>query len=356
MKPACPRLFEVEALRDGRLTGAERGRFQTHLGVCSVCRHEAQALDALAEQLRSPGSATNADELHVRRERTRLLAAFDASLRPVARSRSKVWLACAALVALSALALTFGLKRLRPAPALPPAPSSVNVHANVTAKWSRQTDNQLETVTLESGTLSIHVDHALSARRLLVILPDGELEDIGTTFSVTAAGAQTTQVTVQEGRVILRLRGKPPLALAAGDSWTPAPQPLATASASAAAHSATPRNARSTASASPSLAPSAPASTTPASTTPASTAEPATEFHDAMLALNGGQNARAASLFGTFLTRHPHDAHAEDAAYLRVLALQRAGDASAMQQAATEYLTHYPNGFRHADVEPLSHK
>jgi TolA-binding protein len=349
MKPTCARLFEAEALRDGRLGGSELVRFQNHLRGCAVCAQETKALQALTEALRSPAGVATTDELHVRRERTRLLAAFDASLMPVARGRSKVWLACAALAVLAVFALALGLRRPRIAPvARVASPSPVNVQANTAAKWSRQSENQRETLTLESGTLAIHIDHTLpSQRRLLVILPDGELEDIGTTFSVTAAAAQTTQVTVQEGRVILRLRGKPALALAAGDSWSLAPEPVAS-TAVPLAPAATPR--------SPKAAPSVPAPPSAlASSAAASASEPATEFHDAMSALNAGNNARASTLFGAFLARYPHDSHAEDAAYLRVLALQRAGSSSAMRQAAAEYLARYPHGFRRADVEPLSH-
>ena len=50
--------------------------------------------------------------------------------------------------------------------------------------------------------------------RLLVILPDGELEDIGTTFTVSAADDQTNRVVVKEGSVLLRvLRRVEPLGL-----------------------------------------------------------------------------------------------------------------------------------------------
>jgi TolA-binding protein len=73
-----------------------------------------------------------------------------------------------------------------------------------------------------------------------------------------------------------------------------------------------------------------------------------------MSAFTGGDNRRASSLFAAFLNQHPRDSRAEDAAYLRVLALQRAGNSSGMKQAAAEYLKRYPHGFRHAEVEPLS--
>jgi len=235
---------------------------------------------------------------------------------------------------------------LRPPRAMPfvsplaRAGDAVDVRPQLDAKWSRLVEGQSDTVTLESGTLSIHVDHAQTPlRHLLVILPDGELEDIGTTFSVTAAAAQTTNVTVRDGRVILRLHGKPALALSAGDSWQPAPPPLP---------SATPVT--------PAPAPKAakPPLSTPALTPSASAPDPAADFHDAVSAFNGGDNGRAVNLLTAFLAHHPRDAHAEDAAYLRVLSLQRAGDANGMKRAAAAYLTQYPRGFRRAEVEPLS--
>jgi TolA-binding protein len=357
VKPACPRLFEAEALRDGRLSGAELARFQAHVEDCAACSRETRALQALAEALRFPTSSADSDELHVRRERTRLLAAFDASLVPdPRRSSAKLWVACVSLAAFGGLALTLALWQSRSASSSSPvatAIDSVKVRADVNAKWSRQTEAQTETVRLESGRLSIHVDHARSPeRRLLVILPDGELEDIGTTFSVTAAAAHTTEVTVHEGRVILRLHDKPALALSAGDSWTPVATPIASAALPNPPSAAIPRSAKPAPSTPPTLAASAAASASTSAFAP--TPDPATDFRDAMSALNSGDNTRAASLFAVFLAHHPRDSHAEDAAYLRVLALQRAGNTSDMKQAASAYLAQYPHGFRHAEVEPLS--
>lgn len=347
MKTSCPRQFEVEALRDGRLTGAELARFQSHLGLCPVCAGEARALQALAASLRSPATLADADELHVRRERTRLLAAFDARLVPASRGQvAKPWLVAAVAVLSTLAALAFVLWPTRSLPTAPVAtksPEPVLIRADSSARWSRRVESQVETVVLESGALSIRVDHAVSQRRLLVILPDGELEDIGTTFSVSAAAGHTTRVTVQDGSVVLRLNGKPPLALGAGDVWTPPP-----ASAAAPIQSA------------PSPVPAAVrAKSTPSGTpvhvdTPTSAPDPSADFRAAMSAFNGGDNPRAAALFTVFLTQHARDSHAEDAAYLRILALERTGNSAATQQAARDYLTRYPRGFRRAEAEALS--
>lgn len=365
VQAACPRLFEVEALRDGRLTGAEVARFQSHVRTCSACAQEMQAIAALGDALRATTPAHEADQLHVRRERTRLLAAFDASLMPAPKSgRSQLGLGAVAGLALVAL-VAFVASLLRPAPPVASARDAVNVQAATTAKWTRRAENQLETITLETGTLSIRVDHQLPHRRLLVRLPDGELEDIGTTFSVTAAAGQTTQVTVQDGSVILRLRNVPALTLRAGDSWVPAtaPEPSATAASQPSALPAPPTHSAKSAPAVAEPAPSnsareafeaAKAAQSSADSAAAGRPDPAADFRAAMSALTNGDNARAAGLFAAFLAQHPRDSRTEDAAYLRVLALQRAGNTSAMNQAATEYLKRYPHGFRHAEVEPLS--
>ena len=57
------------------------------------------------------------------------------------------------------------------------------------------------------------------------MLPDGELEDIGTTFTVSAEDGRTTRVAVQEGSVVLRIHGQPPVAIGPGETWD-GPRPV----------------------------------------------------------------------------------------------------------------------------------
>ena len=389
MKPACPRLFEAEALRDGRLAGAELSNFERHLSVCPHCSREVEALQALGDALRDPAlGPADADELHVRRERTRLLAAFDGALVPPERKYGarNVFLGFAAVAALIVGLFVY----FRPPAGAPDvgANRAVVVHADRDASWSRRVDGSLEKIVLERGALSIRVDPALALdhRRLLVVLPDGELEDIGTTFTVSADAGRTTRVSVQSGSVVLRLRGQPPLALGAGDTWTPsppaapsastctscapaplsAPSPLAAPSASAL--SAAPGRRVPAASSAPSHADtsmfadrggrSSQATPRPRPSASHGASPPeldaARDFRAAMTALDGGDNATAAARFADFLAARPGDARAEDAAYLRVIALQRAGKAGAMKEAAAQYLRRYPQGFRRAEVETLS--
>lgn len=229
-------------MRDGRLAGAERASFERHVTVCPACLHEVQALEALAESLRvrSP-DRTAADELHVRRERTRLLAAFDRALvapeRPRKFRHRLIWPAPVAALVVAVLLVLPSVRR----PAEPRARASrAVVQADSTSVWAERTEGDRENVVLERGALWIHVDHSSGEGRLLVVLPDGELEDIGTTFTVSADDGHTTRVAVQDGHVVLRLRDQAAIALGPGDTWIPDPRPVASASASVAPPSADP--------------------------------------------------------------------------------------------------------------------
>ena len=371
-KPACPRSFEAEAMRDGRLAGAERVSFQRHLDSCPRCSREVGTLQTLAVHLSDAGSEFDADELHVRRERTRLLAAFDAKLAPPERTPpARGWLVSAALASLLLLGLLLFFRARSVAPR--GSADAVVVDADGSASWSRQSEGAVEKIRLEHGALSIRVAHTPGQRRLLVVLPDGELEDIGTTFAVSAEAGRTTRVSVDSGSVVLRIRGQAPLSLRAGDVWNPSPRavvstcpscesagvasstgaPLAPPSAVPAAPLATPLPQRA-----PRVHPAA-ASAEPAASPSGGTASqgpsPSLDFRAATTALDSGDNVAAAARFSAFLSNHPKDARCEDAAYLRVIAWQRAGDAGSMKEAVAQYLRQFPNGFRHAEVAALTH-
>ncbi len=345
---ACPRLFEAEAMRDGRLVGAERTSFERHVALCHACAREVQALEALAAAVRHrPGEKP--DDLHVRRERTRLLAAFDRALvAPERRSapRRLVLPATAAAVLVGLLAV-----HRVPSSAPPARPAGAVIHPDGAALWSERMEGNRERVVLERGALWIHVDHSSGEGRLLVVLPDGELEDTGTTFAVSAEDDHTTRVAVEEGRVVLRLRGRPPLPIGPGETWMPdAPAPVACATVALPPVPVP--------SAQPSLG--APTSRPPRSSAPVASAlpalapDPSADFRSAMDALDRGDNCEAATSFAAFLAKHPRDSRGEDAAYLRVIALQRSGDAGGMKEAAQDYLQRYPAGFRRAEVDRLS--
>lgn len=357
MTSRCPRSFEAEALRDGRLSGPERTSFERHLASCADCSRETRALERLSEALRA-SYPSSTDELHVRRERLRLLAAF--SREPVAPARRPTARrAVLGLGAVAAIAACFALWRLDLASS-PAATSKVIVHSEGAALWSRRTDDGRERIVLERGELRIRVAAAPGQRALVVELPDGELEDTGTTFSVTVEAGRTVRVAVEEGSVLLRLRDRAPVAVGAGQTWTAAPPPATTASA---------RTTERAPSAEPALSaepvePARPAQPPRNAARPEPEPNPdrgsslrdatSDEFRAAVEALGAGKSREAADRFSRFLERHPRDRRAEDAAYLRVLALSQSGDRAAMQSAASDYLRRYPSGFRRTEVEKLA--
>jgi FecR protein len=347
MGDACPRLFEVEALRDGRLGGAQQRNFERHLVACPVCAREAETFDRLGDAARADTDDGRADELRVWRERTRLLAAFDRAL--VSRQRAgsprrRRYLPVAAALAIAGV-MVFGVARrvLEPARV-----ARAEVHAGGSTVWSRRigTGNRDE-IALERGLLWIHVDHSSAGGPLLVVLPDGELEDVGTTFTVSADGGHTTRVAVEQGRVVLRLRGLPAVDIRPGGVWLPAeptaPIPPTTASpapepTTQSDQSPPPRASR------PPRVHSSPAMAVP---------DPLVGFRAAMGALRAGDNRRAATAFASFLVEHPRDPMAEDAAYLRVIALHRIGAGGDVKRAAKDYLQRFPTGFRRSEIENL---
>ena len=330
----CPRTFEAEAARDGRLAGAERASFERHAASCADCAGEVRALEGLGAALRTGGS--EADDLRVRRERTRLLAAFDRSLvAPERRWKLRPWMAAPPVLAAAAALLV----RTPMAPPVASSPGAV-VRAEGTAVWSDRREGGREEVRLDRGALWIHVVPEAEGH-LLVRLPDGELEDTGTTFTVSADGGRTTRVAVEEGRVALRIHGLAEVSLGAGEVWVPA-LPVATDS---------PRP-----SLRPADAPPAPSSSARlASPRVASHAPDASaDFREAMAAFDAGNAREAATRFAAFVARHAGDARAEDAAYLEVIALQRCGDRAGVGSAAADYLRRYPAGFRRSEVEAMS--
>jgi hypothetical protein len=214
------------------------------------------------------------------------------------------------------------------------------------ARWSRVDDGAMTTVRLEDGDARFHVEHAGPARRLVVLVPDGELEDVGTTFFVRVRDGHTLEVRVDEGRVAFRHGSDPSVLLTAGQRWT-AHDPVAVGSPP------------------PIKAPEMPVDVPrPTASSPARTptsvsrhpAEPPIEreLRDAVAALDGGDPGRAAAKLREIIARYPDDARAEDAAYLLVIALQRASDGEGARAAARDYLRRFPDGFRRAAIEPIA--
>lgn len=345
----CARLFEVEALRDGRLGGAERKSVERHLGACTVCAREARSLETLAEAVRRDvHGETGVDELHLWRERNRLLAALDGDL-VSSKGRSAArhllfWPTAVVATVAAIVVLWHGRPAVEPLRA-----SRTSIRADGGTFWSKRTGNgDREEIALERGVLRIHVEHAGGGGGVLVRLPDGELEDLGTTFSVSADGEHTTRVEVAEGKVALRLHGRPSIKIEAGSVWLPdAPAIVPPATTGPASQVEAPRERDRS-------APRVSARPLRSQATVVAAPDPLVDFRTASAALRAGDNRQAAAAFAHFLADHAGDPMAEDAAYLRVIALQRTGAEGDMKRAAQDYLERFPGGFRRAEVEGLA--
>jgi hypothetical protein len=207
------------------------------------------------------------------------------------------------------------------------------------ARWSRAEVGPNTRLKLDDGELDIHVKHHGDAHGLLVKLPDGELEDIGTTFRVRVIEGRTVSIVVREGAVVFRRDGVDPVLLGAGEFW-PGGDPSVAASAPAA--TSTNRVAPA-----PALAASRPR------TVPPPRADTEKDFRDGVDLLNAGNAAQAAAAFRGYLAHVPTSERTEDASYLLVLALHRSGDEAAAQAAARDYVRLYPHGLRRREAERL---
>src|SRR5450755_1329475 len=88
MKPRiCPRKWQIEAVRDGRLRGKDLDSALRHRATCAECAEEERALSALGESIsRLPELAR--DPLTTRRARQRLIAALNETVLDARRPRS----------------------------------------------------------------------------------------------------------------------------------------------------------------------------------------------------------------------------------------------------------------------------
>ena len=355
----CARRFEVEAASDGRLTGRARENLELHMRTCAQCRAEAEAFDILDRALRAlPASTT--DAVTARRDRQRLLAAFnDRQLAAPARTTPRRAIFPVLLVAAGLSAVVFVVQRGRTQRAVDVPPSFVSITPS-DASWTRSDETGITRVRLDRGELDIHVTHTAAPHEVVVLLPDGELDDVGTTFHVKVDAGSTVAVSVSEGRVVLRRFGDEPISIGAGGSWV-RPSLTAATSPSASVSDAPPPAAASAISlgstTSASIASPPPPSAIRPHTEPtreAATTRPppqAGELNEAVAAMNSGSYPAAVRALRAYLAQHPGTAQSEDASYLLVVALLHEGDRASAREAARDYLNRYPHGLRRTEVE-----
>ena len=335
---SCARTHEVEAARDGRIADA-RG-LDVHVTTCAACRARAAELDAIARAIRAQPIAPD-DELAARRARHRLVEAF-AIERRVSRVPRGWWLAAAAVVAIGALWLVASRRSSERA-----SPADAVAVSGIGARWTRSDDGATTRVTIDDGTLTIGIDHRAGAPRVVVVVPDGEIDDLGTMFDVTVRERRLASVSVREGALVVRLRGRDPVVVEAGRTWTaePVAAVLAPPAPPARADVVAPQPA-------PPVRDAPRRALTPVAASLAIDAIDR-ELAQAVAALDRSEYAAAIRTLRAIVVEHGGDPRAEDAAYLLVVASQRSGDADGMREAARDYLRRYPHGFRRAAVQAI---
>jgi hypothetical protein len=322
----CERKWQVEAARDGRLTGKDLESALRHRATCSECAAEQRALTALSQGLAELPLETQ-DPLTLRRARQRLLAEFNGSLLEPKRSRPAFRAALILGLAAALIGVATHWARHRTASTrLDAGGPSVQVEAQPGALWQEHRVPNFDRIELSEGEALFRVRRQ-TGQRVLIQLPDGEVEDIGTVFRIRVHERHTTQISVLAGRVSVRLHGGAPFTLGAGEHWQesaavpvlPAPnkhvEPI-TESFPGAAQA--PKTAHS-------VTPIAQAHASASSSSPVMSAAPTSNSE-------------------------PGPSNAEDVAYLAIVDLLQHQRYAEARSAAKDYLLRFPNGFRRVEV------
>lgn len=372
----CDRLWEIDAVRDGRLSAKDTDAWTRHLRICGECASmvgDNERIRRAAAEAIAPKPA----ELELRRLRVRVLG--DMARRSVGPGRRRAAIVTVAVTVLVGMGLTIRMAAM--GPTVPPESAEDTSFASTVsprpaARWSRIRDRGIERVRLEDGTLRVHVRHQRGDERFLVTLPDGELEVRGTTFVVTAAGGATERVRVEEGVVAVRVGGAPETLLGPGGVWEAPAHVAAGASPVSAAPTATAPASPASPTAvvpgtTPAVAPAGPpapvrsirmqaakgsaAVVTGAGMSAASSGHAADEAYGmAVTAMQRGEYGAAANGFHDFVTTHPRASQAEDASYLEAVALARSGRGDAAGLAAERHLAQFPQSFHRREAAFLA--
>lgn len=215
--------------------------------------------------------------------------------------------------AVSAVAVLSIVVVTRPHPPAPPPKTVVVATALGNSQWSRKDTPTRQQIDLRDGTLELAVQRPPSGAPLVVLVPDGEIEDLGTRFQVAVREQKTQAITVTEGAVVFRRAGEADVRVEAGQSWA-REQPRAAVQAPRGLHQEEVNRPSAQGAARAAPAPSA----------------------------SSARNDGAPS------------ALAEDAAYLHVVALLREGRTAEARLAAQDYLRSFPEGFRRVEMERVA--
>lgn len=348
-RAACAMERLVEARRDGRLDTRDAASVGRHLAGCATCAALARDLERLGELARRPAPVPAPTELARRRGRLRLMQA--AASAPERRWTGRWIIAAGAIAAAGAMilvGLTMG-QEARPVARLDPvlvAPTIAIERTETTvvgaegARFQRSANGSVEVVNLETGTIRLSVRPLRVEERFLVRTLDAEVEVRGTVFEVEADAGRIQRVSVVEGKVDVVHGGRRTL-VEAGSTWR---APVVPASEAALAD-VRPSNAG---------RPAAHSSAVRSSNGHEAPAEIGRVLIEGVGLMERGDNEGAAAALISFAEASPEDPRAEDAAFLAILALQRAGRHAEAVEAARRFIARYPEGFRRHEAEAIA--
>jgi hypothetical protein len=396
----CRQNWKVEAVRDGRLAALESESLANHVKFCFACAAEVERLEQIAEAVRTI-PVREPSPLVVRIERRRLLEEAAQKAAPSSRFQGalrlraqplRVFLDAAAVFLLVWVGLRHVGWKSTESVALAPSSSQatsettmvsseIEVRATPESRWSQRSEPTVQLIALEQGALWTKISHNRPHPPVVFRVPDGQIEDVGTTFTVSVQAGRTRHVAVEEGAVVVRLRGEREVRLTAGQVWNreegvgtaadnrPS-EPANTGSSAAVAAGPTDPPASGEVADDPGPAPAELEALQNAQRAPraASSNEGAASKDRgraskaarravarenklklaATSAFRAGRYDEAARLYERYAATHPSD---EDAAYLRALALNRAGRTEEAHRAAQVYLSRFPSGFRRTEME-----
>jgi TolA-binding protein len=341
----CDRLWEIDAVRDGRLSSKDAAASARHVQVCADCS-AVVARNRDLRELAATLSPSDPDDLELRRLRACILR--DAAPGPAPAHAVRRVLGAAFVAVAIATLIAVRHWRGRASPPTATSEFSSTIAPAEGARWARERQGAIERVRLESGTLRIHVRHQARDERFLVLVPDGQMEVRGTTFEVSANPRSTERVHVDDGTVTLRLRQSADVQLSAGDTWEAEPPATPVLPPS---ESPQPTSAPTSASDPHSTVRAPAARRRDPSSLPSD--DGADAYADAVGTMARHKFADAAVAFHDFVAAHPRSAEAEDASFLEAVALAREGRADAAAQAAECHLKQFPSSFHRKEAAIL---
>lgn len=391
MTSRCSKTPMVEPWFDRRSEEVD-DEMVAHLGECAACRAEKASLEALRRDLGATLEPPNAFVMKRLRHAVMTRANGEGSATKPAGASRRLWVfaAMAATLLLGAFAIMLWISRASDAMTLTPSAG---------ARFSTEDREGLRVVKIDDGSFAFDVRRHEDGRRLLVVVPDGEIEDIGTRFTVVVHHGVTTEIGVSEGEVEFRRKGAAAVRLIAGMTyrpWSPEADASAAATASSApklavASSSEPATTATTGVVAPSAAAPSASAPKPEPVAAAPSAAPrdvtapraaaATARDDGVHATRRLPRSAATdpslqlpthatpARTGAAPSEDPaaapsagpiqhgptqHGPTPEDAAYMRVVRLLRSGSTDEARAAARAYLDNFPDGLRRREVEAVA--